>query len=62
MTPFDASLCADLGAWQRSLQGAWLQLNATNLTDRHYIAACCGTGYCYWGAELSLPLTVGYDF
>ncbi len=62
VTLFDASVRADLGVWNSAMRGAWLQLNASNLTDRHYVAACYGTGYCYWGAERSLLVSVGYDF
>lgn len=62
VTLFDASLRADLGVWNSSLKGAFVQLNANNLTDRKYVAGCYGTGYCYWGAERSVTATVGYDF
>ncbi|HBV39452.1 MAG TPA: TonB-dependent siderophore receptor [Erwinia sp.] len=62
VTLFDASVRADLGVWNSSLKGAFVQLNATNLTNRQYVAACYGTGYCYWGAERSVMATVGYDF
>lgn len=62
VTLVDATVRADLGAWNSSLKGAWVQVNATNLTDRKYLAACYGTGYCYWGAERSIVATVGYDF
>jgi len=62
VTLFDASVRADLGVWNSSLKGAWLQVNANNLTDRKYVAGCYGTGYCYWGAERSVMATVGYDF
>ncbi|RQM37664.1 TonB-dependent siderophore receptor [Erwinia psidii] len=61
-TLFDASVRADLGAWNSSLKGAFVQLNANNLTDRDYVSACYGTGFCYWGAERTLIATVGYDF
>lgn len=62
VTLFDASLRADLSAWDSRLKGAWVQFNVNNLTDRKYVAACYGTGYCYWGAERSVAATVGYDF
>jgi len=62
VTLFDASVRADLGVWNSSLKGAWVQVNANNLTDRTYVAGCYGTGYCYWGAERSVMATVGYDF
>ncbi|PIJ48364.1 ferrioxamine B receptor [Erwinia sp. OLTSP20] len=61
-TLFDASVRADLGAWSSQLKGAFVQVNANNLTDRDYVAACYGTGYCYWGAERTIVATVGYDF
>ncbi|MBE5252650.1 TonB-dependent siderophore receptor [Mixta mediterraneensis] len=61
-TLFDASVRADLGTWSRQLKGAFVQVNANNLTDRDYVAACYGTGYCYWGAERTIVATVGYDF
>ena len=62
VTLVDAMVRADLGAWTPSLRGAFVQVNATNLTGRDYVAACYGTGYCYWGAERSVVATVGYDF
>lgn len=61
-TLLDASVRADLGAWTPSLKGAFVQVNANNLTDRDYVAGCYGTGNCYWGAERSVMATVGYDF
>lgn len=62
VTLLDASVRADLGAWNSSLKGAFVQVNANNLTDRDYVAACYGTGYCYWGQERTIIATVGYDF
>lgn len=62
VTLFDASVRADLGAWNTQLKGAWLQVNANNLTDKKYLTACYGTGYCYRGAERTVMATVGYDF
>lgn len=61
-TLYDASVRADLGAWDGRLQGLWLQLNASNLGDEKYVAACYGIGYCYWGAERAVTATIGYDF
>ena len=61
-TLFDASVRADLGTWNSSLKGAFVQVNANNVTDRDYVSACYGTGYCYWGAERTVVATVGYDF
>ncbi len=61
-TLLDASIRADLGAWNNQLKGAFVQVNATNLADRDYVAACYGENYCYRGAERSVLATIGYDF
>lgn len=55
VTLFDASVRADLATWNSSLKGAWLQVSGNNLTDRKYLAACYGTGYCYRGAARNAP-------
>lgn len=62
VTLFDAFVRADLGVWSSKLKGAFLQVNANNFTDRKYVSACYGKGYCYWGAERTIVATVGYDF
>lgn len=62
VTLFDAAVRADLGAWNKQLKGAYVQVNANNIGDRNYIAACYGTGFCYRGAERSVQATIGYDF
>ncbi len=62
VTLLDASVRMDLDSVKPSLKGAYVQLNANNLTDREYVAGCYGTGYCYWGAGRSVIATVGYDF
>lgn len=62
VTLVDASVRADLGAWNSSLKGAFVQVNANNLLAREYVAACYGTGYCYWGADRTVVATFGYDF
>jgi len=62
VTLLDASVRMNLDSVNPSLKGAYVQLNVNNLTDRKYVAACYGSGYCYWGAERSVVATVGYDF
>ncbi|VTR18132.1 Ferric hydroxamate uptake [Serratia fonticola] len=62
VTLLDASVRMDLDSVKPSLKGAYVQLNANNLTDREYVAGCYGTGYCYWGAGRSVIATVGYNF
>ncbi|VVA46553.1 Ferrichrome-iron receptor precursor [Serratia ficaria] len=62
VTLVDASVRMNLDRVNSALKGAYVQLNVNNLTDRKYVAACYGTGYCYWGAERSVVASVGYDF
>ncbi|MFK8257660.1 TonB-dependent siderophore receptor [Erwinia sp. AnSW2-5] len=62
VTLVDASVRADLGDWNSSMKGAYVQVNANNLLGRDYIAACYSTTNCYVGAERSVLATVGYDF
>jgi iron complex outermembrane receptor protein len=62
VTLLDASVRMNLASVNSSLKGAYVQLNVNNLTDRKYVAACYGTGYCYWGAERSVIASLGYDF
>ena len=62
VTLFDAMVRAEMGVWNSALKGAWLQVNASNLGDREYVAGCYGTTNCYRGAERSVIATLGYDF
>lgn len=62
VTLLDAMVRAELGVWSPSLKGAYVQVNANNLSDREYVSGCYGTGNCYRGAERSVIATVGYDF
>ncbi len=61
-TLLDASVRVNLAAFNPSLKGAYVQLNANNLANKKYVAACYGTSYCYWGQERTVVATVGYDF
>jgi len=61
-TLVDASLRMNLVQFNPQLKGAYVQLNANNLFDKKYVAACYGTSYCYWGQERTVVATVGYDF
>ncbi|PIJ48060.1 hypothetical protein BL250_17575 [Erwinia sp. OLTSP20] len=62
VTLFDISVRADLASVNSKLKGAWLQLNANNLTNRKYVATCYTLNNCYWGAQRSVVATFGYDF
>ncbi|MFI8416927.1 TonB-dependent siderophore receptor [Serratia sp. NPDC078593] len=61
-TLLDASVRMKMDQIWPSLKGAYVQLNVNNLTDRKYVAACYGKGYCYWGQTRSIVATLGYDF
>ena len=37
-------------------------VNATNLTDRRYVATCSGLSYCYYGYARNVIGTVKYRF
>ena len=60
-TLFDASLGYDLA--QVGLPGLDVRLNANNLTDKRYVAACGSSlNYCYLGEERNVTATVSYEF
>jgi len=61
-TLVDASVRMNLAQFNPQLKGAYVQVNANNLFDKKYVAACYGTSYCYWGQERTVVATVGYDF
>lgn len=58
----DAVLHYDLGALGNRFSGAKLQLNASNLLDKTYVASCfSGTG-CYFGLRRTVKATLTYDW
>ncbi len=60
-TLFDASIGYDLA--QVGLPGMDVRLNANNLTDKKYVAACGSSlNYCYLGEERNVTATVSYEF
>ena len=60
-TVFDASVHYDLGRLDKSLKGASLKLNATNLFDKDYISTCDGS-YCYFGDQRSVVASATYQW
>lgn len=54
-TLFDASVRYDFGNWR-------LQLNASNLTDKEYIATCNSSYWCYYGYPRSVTATARYQW
>ncbi|HET8791531.1 MAG TPA: TonB-dependent siderophore receptor, partial [Modicisalibacter sp.] len=59
-TLVDASLRYDLG--MLGLNGVEARLNANNLLDKEYVAACYSLARCYFGAERSVVGTLSYTF
>ncbi|WP_158583370.1 TonB-dependent siderophore receptor [Salinisphaera sp. Q1T1-3] len=58
----DAMVRADLGAWSPRLDGLSVRVNANNLLDKNYVAACFGEQSCYSGEERNITATVDYRF
>ena len=58
----DAMVSVDLGAWADKLDGVSLRVNANNLFDRKYVAACFAENYCYFGEQRNVTATVDYRF
>lgn len=73
VTLVDAALSYDFGVLSHSMKGFQLQLNATNLFDREYLASCgaFGGGFagnaatnsaCYYGAGRNVLATLRYKW
>jgi len=60
-TVFDAAVHYDLGRLDRSLKGASLKLNASNLFDKDYLSTCDGS-YCYFGDQRSVVASATYQW
>ena len=56
----DAMLGYDLGKLAADLEGASVQLNASNLTDKVYAASCAAMDTCFYGASRTLTASVNY--
>ncbi|MBJ9977004.1 TonB-dependent siderophore receptor [Pseudomonas sp. S75] len=60
-TVFDAAVHYDLGRLDRSLEGASVAVNATNLLDKRYLSTC-DSYYCYYGDPRSVVVSAKYQF
>ncbi|MCG5239954.1 TonB-dependent siderophore receptor [Azospirillum doebereinerae] len=60
VTLLDASLRYELGRLNRRLEGASVQVNASNLTDRFYVASCAGVDSCFFGSGRMVTASLGY--
>jgi len=59
-TLFDGALHYDFSSDSGLLRGARLQVNASNIGNRTYVASCYATDGCYYGAKLSVYGTMRY--
>ena len=59
-TLFDAMLSYELGKVDQRLDGATVQLNATNLADKEYVASCAGIDSCFAGSGRTVTVSLGY--
>ena len=59
-TVFDASLGFDLGSLASQLSGTKLEINAVNLLDKSYVAAC--DGVCFFGARRTVTATLRHEW
>jgi len=62
VTLFDAALRYDFGKTNAQLKGLRMALNASNIFNKNYVAACLGTSGCYYGDGRSLYLTMKYGW
>jgi iron complex outermembrane receptor protein len=59
-TLFDLLASYDLGKLNPQAQGLTLNLDATNLFDKRYIASCYGTIWCWYGAGRNVQASLRY--
>jgi iron complex outermembrane recepter protein len=59
-TLFDGALHYDFPSDSGLLHGARLQINASNIGNRAYVASCYATDGCYYGSKLSIYGTMRY--
>lgn len=60
VTLFDAALRYELGRLSGRLEGASLRINASNLTDRLFVASCAGLDSCFYGAGRTVTAGLAY--
>jgi iron complex outermembrane receptor protein len=61
-TLFDAVVNYDLGAVTPKLQGASIQVNASNLFDTQYVASCVNANFCSYGLRRTVYATLKYKW
>ncbi|MGU3575525.1 TonB-dependent siderophore receptor [Brucellaceae bacterium C25G] len=65
-TLVDAAISYDFGVSNPSLEGLKLNISASNLFDKHYVASCSNTqtavGTCYYGTGREVKATMSYKW
>ncbi|MBP0597874.1 TonB-dependent siderophore receptor [Herbaspirillum sp. LeCh32-8] len=62
VTLFDAALRYDFGKTNAQLKGLRIALNASNIFNKTYVAACLSAAGCYYGDGRSVYLTLKYGW
>lgn len=62
VTLFDAALRYDFGKTNAQLKGLRMSLNASNIFNKTYVAACLSAAGCYYGDGRSIYLTMKYGW
>ena len=57
---FDSALSFDLETVSPDLEGARLELNATNLLDKEYVSTCYSKNACFFGGRRNIQATIRY--
>lgn len=61
-TLFDASVSYDFGNYDPKMKGLTLAVNATNLFDKEYVAACASAYQCFYGTGRVVMATASYKW
>jgi iron complex outermembrane recepter protein len=62
VTLFDAAISYDFGARNPKYDGLTLNVAATNLFDKEYVASCSATTRCFYGTGRSVLATLKYSW
>jgi iron complex outermembrane receptor protein len=61
-TLFDAAISYDFGNYDTKMKGFQLAVNATNLFDKEYVAACASAYQCFYGTGRVVMATASYKW
>jgi iron complex outermembrane receptor protein len=61
-TLFDAAISYDFGNYDAKMKGFQLAVNATNLFDKEYVAACASAHQCFYGTGRVVMATAAYKW